>query len=191
MTYFRAGDHSILDLKRVKNRSSKLLYCIYRKVNMSGADSSSSYFDNVDFLDDPYAFARQDTDKAGSSSKQSARRDETGKRGSGQQARRERRERLNGRDNEGRGGGGSAMDVDGPGTRGVVDGMGAGDSRESEQNDVQRLMRAWQDERHAPDILPAQDELLGRVLDSIRQQVCRLICWWFDDLNPPAKWFLL
>ena len=83
------------------------------------------------------------------------------------------------------------MDVDGPGTRGVVDGMGAGDSRESEQNDVQRLMRAWQDERHAPDILPAQDELLGRVLDSIRQQVCRLTCWWFNDLNSPAKWFLL
>ena len=127
-------------------------------------------------MDDPYAFARQDSDRAGSSSKQSARRDETGKRGSGQQARREPKQRLNGRDNEARGGGGSAMDVDGPGTRGVVDGMGAGDSRESEQNDVQRLMRAWQDERHAPDILPAQDELLGRVLDSIRQQVCRLTC---------------
>ncbi|KAI5122426.1 hypothetical protein M0805_002975 [Coniferiporia weirii] len=41
---------------------------------------------------------------------------------------------------------------------------------ERQENDVQRLARAWQDERHAPDILPAQDALLGRVLDAIRRQ---------------------
>ncbi|THH00062.1 hypothetical protein EW145_g7140 [Phellinidium pouzarii] len=43
-------------------------------------------------------------------------------------------------------------------------------SRSALESDVQRLTRAWQDERHAPDILPARDVLLGRVLDALRRQ---------------------
>lgn len=50
----------------------------------------------------------------------------------------------------------------------AVTGGGAG-------SDVQRLLRAWQAERHAPVILPAEGELLGRVLDAIRQQVSVLM----------------
>lgn len=47
---------------------------------------------------------------------------------------------------------------------------------ETTGSDMQQLLRAWQAERHAPAILPAQGELLGRVLDAIRQQVC-LYCY--------------
>lgn len=37
---------------------------------------------------------------------------------------------------------------------------------------IQQLTRHWMNERHSPDILPSQPELLGSVLDHIRQQVC-------------------
>lgn len=47
---------------------------------------------------------------------------------------------------------------------------------ETTGSDMQQLLCAWQAERHAPAILPAQGELLGRVLDAIRQQVC-LYCY--------------
>lgn len=36
----------------------------------------------------------------------------------------------------------------------------------------QELIRHWMNERHAPEILPAQETLLGRLLDHIRKQVC-------------------
>ncbi|KAJ7048543.1 hypothetical protein C8F01DRAFT_1190004 [Mycena amicta] len=35
---------------------------------------------------------------------------------------------------------------------------------------LQQLTRHWMNERHAPDILPAQDVLLGSILDHIRRQ---------------------
>ena len=43
--------------------------------------------------------------------------------------------------------------------------------REEEENDVQKLLRAWRNERHAPDILPAQEGLLTGLLDHLRVQV--------------------
>jgi hypothetical protein len=36
----------------------------------------------------------------------------------------------------------------------------------------QQLVRHWLNERHAPDILPVQAEVLGGLLDHIRRQVC-------------------
>lgn len=41
----------------------------------------------------------------------------------------------------------------------------------SEETDMQQLLRHWQNERHAPEILQSQDALLGRILDQIRRQV--------------------
>jgi hypothetical protein len=37
---------------------------------------------------------------------------------------------------------------------------------------IQQLVRHWLNERHAPDILPVQAEVLGALLDHIRRQVC-------------------
>ena len=37
----------------------------------------------------------------------------------------------------------------------------------------QQLVRHWLNERHAPDILPVQAEVLGALLDHIRRQVRR------------------
>jgi hypothetical protein len=36
---------------------------------------------------------------------------------------------------------------------------------------LQQLVRHWLNERHAPDILPVQAEVLGGLLDHIRRQV--------------------
>src|ERR1700722_15733034 len=36
---------------------------------------------------------------------------------------------------------------------------------------LQQLIRYWMNERHAPDILPVQEELLARMLNHIRKQV--------------------
>jgi GINS complex subunit 4 len=36
---------------------------------------------------------------------------------------------------------------------------------------LQQLVRHWMNERHAPDILPAQEDLLSGLLDHIRKQV--------------------
>ncbi|THV03908.1 GINS complex, Sld5 component [Dendrothele bispora CBS 962.96] len=41
---------------------------------------------------------------------------------------------------------------------------------EDEETPLQKLMRHWMNERHAPDILPAQEELLASLLDHIRRQ---------------------
>jgi len=42
----------------------------------------------------------------------------------------------------------------------------------------QQLVRHWLNERHAPDILPVQAEILGSLLDHIRRQVRRFfICF--------------
>ncbi|KAF7301151.1 DNA replication complex GINS protein SLD5 [Mycena indigotica] len=38
------------------------------------------------------------------------------------------------------------------------------------QTPLQQLTRHWMNERHAPDILPAQDVLLGSILDHLRRQ---------------------
>ena len=77
--------------------------------------------------------------------------------------------------------GGDGMDVDvdsldhtrGAGTNADadVDAMLSRETREARESDVTKLLRAWQDERHAPDILPSSDALLARVLDAIRRQV--------------------
>jgi len=40
-----------------------------------------------------------------------------------------------------------------------------------EETPLQQLIRHWMNERHAPDILPAQEELLSSLLDHIRRQV--------------------
>ena len=41
----------------------------------------------------------------------------------------------------------------------------------AEETPFQQLIRHWMNERHAPDILPGQEMLLGRLLDHIRKQV--------------------
>ena len=41
----------------------------------------------------------------------------------------------------------------------------------AEETPFQQLVRHWMNERHAPDILPGQEMLLGRLLDHIRKQV--------------------
>lgn len=42
---------------------------------------------------------------------------------------------------------------------------------DQEEMPLQKLIRHWINERHAPDILPIQAELLGGLLDHIRKQV--------------------
>ncbi|KZT20692.1 GINS complex Sld5 component [Neolentinus lepideus HHB14362 ss-1] len=44
------------------------------------------------------------------------------------------------------------------------------ESETGEETKLQELIRHWMNERHAPDILPAQSTLLGRLLDHIRKQ---------------------
>ncbi|TFY80759.1 hypothetical protein EWM64_g3255 [Hericium alpestre] len=39
-----------------------------------------------------------------------------------------------------------------------------------EESPLQQMIRYWMNERHAPDILPGQEEVLGRLLDHIRRQ---------------------
>ena len=57
-----------------------------------------------------------------------------------------------------------------------VDAMLSRETREARESDVTKLLRAWQNERHAPDILPSSDALLARVLDAIRRQVRLCSC---------------
>ncbi|KAH9847085.1 GINS complex Sld5 component [Lenzites betulinus] len=40
----------------------------------------------------------------------------------------------------------------------------------AEETPFQQLIRHWMNERHAPDVLPGQEMLLGRLLDHIRKQ---------------------
>jgi GINS complex subunit 4 len=40
-----------------------------------------------------------------------------------------------------------------------------------DETPLEQLIRHWMNERHAPDILPAQDVLLSTLLDHIRRQV--------------------
>jgi hypothetical protein len=41
---------------------------------------------------------------------------------------------------------------------------------------LEQLMRHWLNERHSPEILPAQDVLLGNLLDHVRRQVLLVFC---------------
>lgn len=41
----------------------------------------------------------------------------------------------------------------------------------TEESTLEQLMRHWMNERYCHDILPAQEGLLGRILDHIRHQV--------------------
>lgn len=41
---------------------------------------------------------------------------------------------------------------------------------QNEETPLEQLMRHWMNERHAPDILPAQEELLSGLLDHLRRQ---------------------
>jgi hypothetical protein len=45
------------------------------------------------------------------------------------------------------------------------------DQDDQEEIPLQKLIRHWINERHAPDIMPIHAELLGTVLDHIRKQV--------------------
>ena len=47
------------------------------------------------------------------------------------------------------------------------------DPQVHEETQLQQLIRHWQNERHAPDILPGQEFILGALLDHIRRQVRR------------------
>jgi hypothetical protein len=42
---------------------------------------------------------------------------------------------------------------------------------QAEETAFQQLIRHWMNERHAPDILYAQERLLARLLDHIKKQV--------------------
>lgn len=46
-----------------------------------------------------------------------------------------------------------------------------------EETPLEQLMRHWMNERHAPDILPAQEELLTNLLDHLRRQVGMIIVY--------------
>ena len=50
------------------------------------------------------------------------------------------------------------------------------DSTPQESRDLQELTRAWVAERTAPEILNWPEELMERVLERIRRQVCRSYC---------------
>lgn len=50
------------------------------------------------------------------------------------------------------------------------------DEEETISTPLEQLTRHWMNERHAPDILPAQEDLLTSLLDHLRRQV-RLV--WF------------
>lgn len=45
------------------------------------------------------------------------------------------------------------------------------DGDELEDTPLQQLIRHWMNERHSPDILPAQEDLLAGLLDHLRLQV--------------------
>lgn len=53
----------------------------------------------------------------------------------------------------------------------VIPGLFADPSQLPKESDLQELLRLWQNERHAPEILPSNGDLLSRVLDQIRRQV--------------------
>ncbi|TFY63267.1 hypothetical protein EVG20_g6386 [Dentipellis fragilis] len=48
--------------------------------------------------------------------------------------------------------------------------LGPGFGGDEEETQLQQLIRHWMNERHAPDILPMQEDVLGRLLDHIRRQ---------------------
>ncbi|TDL16299.1 GINS complex, Sld5 component [Rickenella mellea] len=52
----------------------------------------------------------------------------------------------------------------------VIPGLFADPTQLPKESDLQELLRLWQNERHAPEILPSNGELLSRVLDQIRRQ---------------------
>ena len=60
---------------------------------------------------------------------------------------------------------------DDPVTRGRAGGLAVLGQDLAEETALQQLIRHWMNERHAPDILPGQEMLLGRLLVHIRKQV--------------------
>lgn len=48
----------------------------------------------------------------------------------------------------------------------------------AEETAFQQLIRHWMNERHAPDVLPGQEMLLGRILDHVRKQVSSVGVVW-------------
>ncbi|KAL5522007.1 SLD5 [Sanghuangporus sanghuang] len=66
------------------------------------------------------------------------------------------------------GGYGDAMDVDAP--RIPPGDLDFSSNERQRQINIHMLLRAWQNERHAPDILPVCDDLLTRTLDLIRSK---------------------
>lgn len=54
---------------------------------------------------------------------------------------------------------------------------------ETVETPLEKLTRHWVNERYAPDILPAQEELLGGLLDHLRVQVRFLLHFPGDYLN--------
>jgi hypothetical protein len=62
----------------------------------------------------------------------------------------------------------------GGGGAGTLAGSSSGmfdDGDELEDTPLQQLIRHWMNERHSPDILPAQEDLLAGLLDHLRLQV--------------------
>lgn len=53
---------------------------------------------------------------------------------------------------------------------------------------LEQLTRHWMNERHAPDILPAQEELLTNLLDHLRRQVGSFI--FFVKGSCKTEWIL-
>ena len=53
----------------------------------------------------------------------------------------------------------------------VTGGIDIVPEEESQGTPLERLTRHWMNERHAPDILAAQEDLLTNLLDHLRRQV--------------------
>ena len=85
---------------------------------------------------------------------------------------REARTRIAGRlrVNDGRTMMGDGMDVDAP--RMAIQDLDLLNEERQKQIDIRLLLRAWQNERHAPDILPVCSDLINLSLDLIRSKVC-------------------
>lgn len=60
---------------------------------------------------------------------------------------------------------------------------------DSPETPLEQLMRHWTNERHCPDILPAQEELLANLLDHLRRQVRLLFFDRYDitESLPPSQ----
>ena len=61
----------------------------------------------------------------------------------------------------------------------------------AEETALQQLIRHWMNERHAPDILPGQEMLLGRILDHVRKQVSFCVLFSVHGERAVVLWFIM